>query len=393
MNKSRFLIALSLLFVCFNFTSCEDEPIDPALLLVDDNPSNTCGAPGAFEVSDLIGGASVNLSWTAAVGTNTWQVQYGTAGFVVGTGTVVNATESDITITGLNSTTNYEFYVRTICGATSFSGWVGPVSVGGSIGSCATPSGLNAIRSSGNTEVSVTWTASAAPSYQVQYGTGGFALGSGTTVTAAGSPKTITGLSANVAYDFYVRANCSASDNSSWAGPFHVAAVTGGGPIDTTAALMTANIDGVQWNNLKPFFYPFTNDVNVENDGAEPGEPRFIWIQGTDNTTTINLNNSREINLHIPDSKWAPGTYNLLWDNGYEADECWATLLLFTNPDVNARIISGTLTVTEFNLSTRRIKGTFEFQYEKLDENSNVIGVFPVTNGTFNYGLDDDYFD
>lgn len=393
MNKSKLLIAFSLLFICFNFAACEDEPIDPALLIVDENPSNDCAAPSAFQVSNLIGGTTTNLTWTAAAGTGAWQIQYGSQGFAVGSGTQINAATNNVTITSLNGTTSYEFYIRTVCNATEFSSWVGPVVLGGSIGNCPTPTGLTAVRSAGNTEVSVSWTTAAtALSYQIQYGVGDFALGSGTTISASTSPKIITGLLANTAYNFYVRANCSATDNSSWAGPFNVAAVTGGGPIDASPALMTANIDGVQWNNLKPFLYPFSNDVIVENNGAPVGAPRFLWIQGTDNTTTVNLNNSREINLHIPNSKWAPGTYNLLWDNGYEAEECWATLLLFTNPDVNARIISGSLTVTEFNLSTKRIKGTFQFQYEKLDGNSQVIGVFPVTNGTFNYGLDADYF-
>lgn len=392
MTKSKLLIALSLIFIGLNFSSCDNEPIDPALLDIEE--PNACAAPLTFQSTDFIGGSSVNLSWTAAPGTGSWQIQYGPAGFSVGSGTQIIATETEATVSGLTPTTNYEFYIRTVCDATSFSSWVGPIAVGEEIGSCPQPTNVTAVRSSGNTEINVSWNAATATSWQIQYGAAGFALGSGTVVSSTTPTKTITGVLADASYSFYVRTNCSPTSNSNWTGPITVASVSvGPGPIDTTPALMTANIDGVQWNNLKPFFYPFTNDVNVENDGAEPGEPRFIWIQGTDNTTEINLNNSREINLHIPDSKWAPGTYNLLWDNGYEQDECWATLLLFTNPDVNARIISGSLTVTEFNLSTRRIKGTFNFQYEKLDQDGNVIGVFPVINGTFNYGLDDEYFD
>ena len=203
MNKSKFLIAFSLLFICFNFTSCDDEPIDPALLLVDENPNNNCAAPAAFEVSNLIGGTTADLSWTPAVGTGAWQIQYGAQGFAVGSGTQINATSTEATVTGLNGTTSYEFYIRTACNATEFSGWVGPVVLGGSIGSCPTPTGLNAVRSSGNTEISVTWApVASAVSYQVQYGAAGFALGSGTTVSASGSPKTITGLLATTAYDF-----------------------------------------------------------------------------------------------------------------------------------------------------------------------------------------------
>jgi len=191
---------------------------------------------------------------------------------------------------------------------------------------------------------------------------------------------------------YYVRAYAKNVNGISYGN--QVTFVASVGSVDTTPALMTANIDGVQYNSLRPFAYSIMhNDINVENDGAPAGDPRFIWIQGTDNDVTINLTNSREIDLHISDSQWAPGTYPLLWDNGYDQPVCWAKLLIFNTPDVHARITTGTLTVTEFNRTTRRIKGTFSFDYEKIDAAGNVIGIFHVTNGTFNYGLDDSYFD
>lgn len=230
MNKSKIVIALALFFISFNFLSCDDEPIDPALNL--ENPSDDCGAPLAFEVSDFIGGTSVNLTWAAAGDTDTWQIQYGPVGFAVGSGTQILATDSDITVNGLVSTNEYEFYIRTVCSATSYSGWVGPVAVGESIGACANPTGVTAARSSGNTEISVSWASGGAVSYQVQYGPAGFALGAGTTVSSAASPKVITGVLATSAYDFYVRANCSGTENSSWAGPIHVTAVGGTPPTD-----------------------------------------------------------------------------------------------------------------------------------------------------------------
>lgn len=224
MNKSKLLVAFTLIFMALSFYSCgDDEPIDPALLNV--VPTTDCGAPLFFSASDFIAGNSVNLSWEAAPSTATWQIQYGTAGFVVGTGIQITATETDVTIPGLVSTNNYEFYIRTVCGAESYSGWVGPIAVGESIGSCLQPTGATATRSAGNTEITVSWASVAGvASYDVQYGPAGFALGSGTTTNTSTNTKTITGATVT-AYDFYVRSNCSSTDHSSWVGPINVTAV------------------------------------------------------------------------------------------------------------------------------------------------------------------------
>ncbi|MDZ7845531.1 MAG: T9SS type A sorting domain-containing protein [Owenweeksia sp.] len=52
---------------------------------------------------------------------------------------------------------------------------------------------------------------------EVQYGPAGFSLGSGTITSSSVGMATITGLSANTCYDFYVRDSCSI--NTAWIGP------------------------------------------------------------------------------------------------------------------------------------------------------------------------------
>lgn len=227
MSKSKILLVISLVFIGLGFASCDDEPIDPTLNPANNIPTDDCGAPLTFLASDFVGGTSVNLSWAVAPGTATWQIQYGIEGFAVGSGTQITATDDEVTVTGLTATNEYEFYIRTVCGPTSFSGWVGPISVGGSIGSCPMPTSVTAVRTASNTEINVSWTPAAGTSgWQVQYGTAGFALGSGTTVASATSTKTITGVVAATAYDFYVRTNCSAGANSNWVGPIQVGAAS-----------------------------------------------------------------------------------------------------------------------------------------------------------------------
>ncbi len=70
---------------------------------------------------------NVIISWeNFGIGTS-FEVEYGAQGFILGNGTVVQANDTTITIDGLNSETSYEFYVRTNCGASGISEWVGPI--------------------------------------------------------------------------------------------------------------------------------------------------------------------------------------------------------------------------------------------------------------------------
>ncbi|MCQ2284982.1 MAG: fibronectin type III domain-containing protein, partial [Bacteroidales bacterium] len=68
-----------------------------------------------------------------------------------------------------------------------------------------------------NHEVTLSWTAYGQETqWVIEYGETGFAPGAGTQITVATNPYTIQNLTANRAYDFYVRALCSALDTSDY---------------------------------------------------------------------------------------------------------------------------------------------------------------------------------
>ena len=73
--------------------------------------------------------SSIDLSWTPGGANSTsYNIEYGAAGFTLGTGTSLTTSNSSYTITGLSSSTSYDFYVQGDCGATNgVSNWVGPV--------------------------------------------------------------------------------------------------------------------------------------------------------------------------------------------------------------------------------------------------------------------------
>ena len=90
---------------------------------IDEAP--TCPDPSNLAVF-AVSYNSVTLSWSA-VNATSWDIEYGTLGFVQGAGTVVNTSNNPHTVTGLGFNTTYDFYVREKCSATDSSGWIGPV--------------------------------------------------------------------------------------------------------------------------------------------------------------------------------------------------------------------------------------------------------------------------
>ncbi|MFC2090951.1 FG-GAP-like repeat-containing protein, partial [Bacteroidota bacterium] len=85
-----------------------------------------CPDPSSLGVSD-VGPCSAILTWTSGGATN-WQIQYDTANFILGAGTILETFTNPYTITNLFPNTSYEFYVRDSCGIEEVSNWVGPFS-------------------------------------------------------------------------------------------------------------------------------------------------------------------------------------------------------------------------------------------------------------------------
>jgi hypothetical protein len=86
-----------------------------------------CALPNSLMTSTITT-TSALLSWIEAGNSIKWEVEYDTANFTIGTGnaTIVNV-DTFTTITGLNPTTSYDWYVRSICAAGDTSIWIGPI--------------------------------------------------------------------------------------------------------------------------------------------------------------------------------------------------------------------------------------------------------------------------
>ena len=68
-----------------------------------------------------------------------------------------------------------------------------------------------------STQLALSWDNNGALSYEIEYGTPGFAIGSGTFMTSTTNSTIITGLNALTNYEVYVRSICTGNDTGSWA--------------------------------------------------------------------------------------------------------------------------------------------------------------------------------
>lgn len=149
------------------------------------------------------------------------------------------------------------------------------------------------------TTVDLAWEADeAAANFQVQYGEQGFTVGEGTTVDVTDTTAvTISELSYETAYDFYVRVVCE-GDNGAWAGP--VSATTAPACSDPMNLSFDFTAAQLHWNNGE-WGTPAQYNVRYKVEGAEeyttdvvtpvamPGYTPFYTISGLQSNTTYEM--------------------------------------------------------------------------------------------------------
>jgi len=107
---------------CLAFGSGETEDYTISV-----GPPPTCPQPTNFGViqSNL---TSAQIDWVPGGAETTWQIQYGTQGFALGSGTIITTTNNPYNVAGLTPYSFYQAYVRAICGPGDTSFWAPPIS-------------------------------------------------------------------------------------------------------------------------------------------------------------------------------------------------------------------------------------------------------------------------
>lgn len=105
-----------------------DETNDYSEILFDDISYKTM--PTCLEPIDVhtesYSSISAIINWEDYTTDAFFEIEYGESGFTQGTGTIEQVTGTAFEITDLNPETSYQYYVRSNCGASGTSEWVGP---------------------------------------------------------------------------------------------------------------------------------------------------------------------------------------------------------------------------------------------------------------------------
>ncbi|KAB2807303.1 T9SS type A sorting domain-containing protein [Phaeocystidibacter luteus] len=175
-----------------------------------------CSVPSALGATN-IGTTTADIFFTSTAMIS--NVEWGPSGFVQGTGqgTVINAMNDTIALSGLTPNTCYDFYVQDSC-ANGNSIWVGPF-VFCTDPTCIAPMNLGT-NNVDSTNATLVWDGNNVPgTYLIEYGTPGFALGTGTMITSTADSVTLSNLANATDYCFYVAEICTPGDTSAWSGP------------------------------------------------------------------------------------------------------------------------------------------------------------------------------
>ena len=170
-----------------------------------------CAVPTAVTVSDeSYDGATV--SWTLGEAENDWEVRVFCASPLYDATYNVTGTPS-VDVTGLNAGVTYSVAVRAVCDANWKSPWSDTVDL--TTVTCQPVTGVGHSNLAA-TSVTITWTATGAASYEIEYGDVAFTTGNGTPVTSTTNSVQLTGLEDETSYDVYVRAVCAEGITSAW---------------------------------------------------------------------------------------------------------------------------------------------------------------------------------
>ena len=150
------------------------------------------------------------FSWTAGGEETAWTLHIWNSAF----DQEYDVTANPYTATGLTQNTTYNAAIKAVCGGGAAESEYGDT-ISFTTSTCAVVTGVVATATSATT-ATVTWNATEATSYEVNYGPRGFQTGDGEFVTVTTASANLTGLNPQSNYDVYVRALCGTGVQSNW---------------------------------------------------------------------------------------------------------------------------------------------------------------------------------
>ena len=218
------------------------------------------------------------VSWTPGENETEWEVNVSCVSPVFNQTYSVSGT-AQYEVTGLDEGVTYQVCVRGVCATGYYSDWSDTVDL--TTWSCDVIENVHETEVTANS-ISVTWTATGATTYEVDYGDQGHVSGNGQSVTTTTNSITLNGLESESTYDIYVRQLCTETLTSQWSAMLRV----------TTDHVGIADVQ-----NAKVTLFPNPASQMVTIDGIE-GEAtvsvvdmngREVFNTNANETLTIDL--------------------------------------------------------------------------------------------------------
>ena len=178
---------------------------------------------------------------------------------------------------------------------------------------CDTPTGGTAADIT-DTQADLSWTnGGSETAWNIEYGTTGFTQGQGTIVNVTTNPYTLTGLSADTSYDFYVQADCGNGNTSDWAGPFTFTTATAT-PVCGDTFYDDGGATGSYSANLNLSFTIYPQNagdvvtVTFNSFDMEQGYDGMMVYDGTDTNAPLIDSGSTYNHSACPNGAWTGGS-------------------------------------------------------------------------------------
>src|SRR5690606_36746850 len=179
----------------------------------------TCPTPTAL-ISSNVTANSVDFVWDASANSNGYEWIVVADGADPNNATPVyfgNITQTEVSISGLNQNTAYDFYVKSDCGSTDgHSIWVKTDFT--TLELCPTPTDLT-VSNLTIESATLSWT-SFGDLFDIEFGSNGFIPTGIPSISGITNPYILTVPTAG-SYQYYVRQNCNNDGTSSWVGPYN----------------------------------------------------------------------------------------------------------------------------------------------------------------------------
>ena len=197
---------------------------------------------------------NATLAWTAGGAETEWNLHVWNSTF----DTILTASDSTLTVTGLAQTTQYNAAVKAICGGGYAESEYGDT-IQFTTTTCPQVEGVTVSDITANS-ATVTWTdASGVSSYILEYGNAGFQQGQGTPVTVNNATTyTLTGLESEKSYSVFVRAVCAEDATGAWSSRVNFVTLEGG----------QTGINGADGANLSIYPNPTTSTTTIALSGV-----------------------------------------------------------------------------------------------------------------------------